>query len=173
MKRIYWIIVAAFLFLPIAAAVTLKHQLTPQLILNQLNVIKSNEQLGDELYFDISEASTGSPTQFLRVPEKPFNWSSKQLSRLQDTILWSKPLNSGESKTLVISLVDSDSSILNPDDMLGSIKLTIKNEKGVIHTSWGTSQQADDKTIVPDEKGMYRFNLRSKRSEYDVYLYLK
>ncbi len=174
MKRIYLVFFAGLLLLPVGVLLAAEHALTPSLILNQVKVLKASERDGDELYFDISVYRPGHTTHYLRVPEKPIHWTSRVIERVKSVPLWSQPLKSGQAITLIVSLIDSDMSVLNPDDLIGSMRVDIKNKNGALQISWSMPNRVDGPITIANQNGdVQKFELRDKHGQYDVYLSLK
>jgi len=172
MKRISGILLAGVLALPGAYAVTAvsaEPELTPSLIMNQIKVLTASERGGDELYFDISIYKANQPTQYARIPARPMHWPSQYLDKVQQVSLWSQPLKAGQAVTLIVSLIESDGSVVNPDDLIGSVRLALKNDKGALQTSWsmpnslaGVSQDAMQ-TFEMQGQGKYQVSFSLKK----------
>ncbi len=159
----------AMLFLsPVNYALSADGALQPILMMDHVDVIKATERDGDELYFDIAVYQGNQPTQYLRIPAKPMNWPSGVMDKVKKIILWSQPLQSGQAITLIVSLLDSDGSVLNPDDLIGSMRVDLKNEKGSLQTRWSMPNHTESLGT----KNMQKFELLGG-GQYDVYLSLK
>ncbi len=165
MKSIVRVLFTGVLVLLPLSYVCSAEVLQPRLILDKMKVITPTEREGDELYFDISIYQPNQPTQYLRVPAKPVTWSLKAVDNLKQVSLWSQPLQSGQSITLVVSLLDSDGSVLNPDDLIGSMRVDLKNEKGKLQTNWSMPNRVERL----GKQAMQKFELTGA-GRYDVYL---
>lgn len=166
MKRMWWFFMV--FCLPLGAQA--QAAITPSLVLEQVKPIKSLESKGDEIYFDINVYQANQKVSLVRVPEKPNHWPSSFISKLKQVPLWSSPLQTGESVILIVSLVDSDNFVLNPDDLIGSIKLEIKNVDGHLQSNWSIPNQTSP---AIQNEGVQKFVLQSGETQYEVYLTLK
>ncbi len=147
--------------------------LKPQLILDHLNIIHAQEMDGDELYFDISVYQANKPVHYLRVPEKPIHWSSKLINKISNVTLWSEPLKPGESVNVIVSLMESDEAFYNPDDVIGLVRVNIKNVKGTLKANWTMPNRSDGPVkMAAQRRGSHKFDLQGKGAQYDVYLSL-
>ncbi len=132
-------------------------------------MIKEGEWLGDDLYFDISVLRSKKPTQYIRIPEFPFHLPSSKINTLKSTRLWSEPIKSGEKVILIVSMMDQDSKPLNPDDVIGLIRVELKNEKGSLHLKWSMPNQKSEPVnwaINTPQK----FLLSNANGQYELYL---
>ena len=171
MKKFYQILLLSLWLLPVnyvlgAEAVT--QDLNPRLVMELLTAITPTEKSGDELYFDISVYRANKQAEYLRVPTSPGHWPSKIIDKLNQITLWSEPLKSGEATTLILSLVESDDTLVNPDDLIGSIKVEMKNDKGVLQTNWSQPNRTEEL----GQKDIQKFELVGG-GKYELYLSLK
>ncbi|KTC65377.1 Uncharacterised protein (plasmid) [Legionella adelaidensis] len=144
--------------------------LSTSLILDQVKVLKSSEKQGDELYFDINVYQPNQQISLVRVPQKPNHWPSAILDKIKQVPIWSASLKPGEAVTLIISLVDSDDFVLNPDDLIGSVRLNIKNENGTLKSTWSVPNQKKNET---QSDNVQKFVIQNADSQYEVYFTLK
>ncbi|RUR29233.1 hypothetical protein [Legionella qingyii] len=168
MKWPHWCVVVVFCFSSMAFAVD-NQELSPKLILNQIKMIKEGELLGDDLYFDISVLRIKQPTQYIRIPEFPLHFPSSKINTLQPTLLWSDPIKSGEKVILIVSLMDQDSKPFNPDDVIGLIRVELKNEKGNLHLQWSRPNQKSAPMNWPINTTQ-KFLLSNANGQYELYL---
>ena len=169
MKRITLLLLASLFSSVVMGA----QVLTPKLILDHLDVIHAQEMDGDELYFDISVYRANKPVHYLRVPTKPIHWSSKLINKVSQITLWSEPLKAGESVNVIVSLMESDDSLYNPDDLIGLVRVKLKNVKGVLKTSWTMPNRSDGPIKMAAQRtGAHKFDLQGKGAQYNVYLSL-
>ncbi len=174
MKGIGLFLLAGFLLLPTVDAIAAKRELTPILILNHIKTIEVEEKAGDELYFDISVYRAKRPTEYLRVPKRPFHWLSQLTGQYSEVKLWSQPLKEGERTTLIVSLIEADSAPLNSDDLIGVMKVQLKNEGGVLRAHWTMPNHVKG-TITTEKHGghIQKFVLNGEGARYEVQLSLK
>ncbi|OHE77603.1 MAG: hypothetical protein A3F67_02950 [Verrucomicrobia bacterium RIFCSPHIGHO2_12_FULL_41_10] len=170
MKWSHWILLAGLCSSSLVFAAN-NQPIQSNLILNQIKVIKEGDWLSDDLYFDISVLRANRPTQYIRLPEFPLYWPASQVNALKSTVLWSEPIKSGQKIILIVSLMDQDSKPLNPDDVIGLIRVELKNEKGDLHMQWSMPNQKSvpvNGTINTIQK----FELFNVNGHYEVYLSL-
>ncbi len=155
----------------------------PELVLNQIKVVTKQEQEadGDELYLTLS-AREGA--EFTRIPAKPDHWLSRQIDSIKNVSLWSKPIAEGESVTLVIELNEQDAEPMNPDDLLGIMRVQLKNEKGSLTVHWDIPNRSGidapkkmdgelADTMSQESGKVQKFDLVNDGAHYEVYLSVK
>lgn len=143
----------------------------PNLLLNQIQVVNEGELLGDSLYFDITIVRINQPTQYIRIPEYPLHLPSFKAKALKPTTLWSESIDNGKKVILVISLMEQDSKPFNPDDLIGSIRIELKNENGHLNAIWSIPNQKSAPSIGMI-KTIQKFELSNRHGQYNVYLSL-
>jgi len=164
MQRILIGLLAGLLSLLSATnAFSAEGDLRPSLVLNQIRVIAASESGGDELYFDIGIYQSNQPTQYLRIPKKPMHWSSAIVDKIKEVPLWSQSLKSGQAVTLIVSLIDRDRSSMNPDDLIGTIRVDLNNDKGHLKTRWSMP----NRPASIGNKAMQKFDLMGE-GRYEV-----
>ena len=163
-----------FLALMMASSMVMAADINPTLLVDNVKVIKAQERDGDELYFSISVYRPGKETEYFRVPQAPEHWPSQMMNKVKMVKLWSEPLKDGESVNLVVSLVDSDDSVINPDDLIGSIRVKLSNRDGVLHTEWVLPNTKNKPLASKDQNGeMHNFTLMDNGGDYEVFLSLE
>ncbi|WP_133126722.1 hypothetical protein [Legionella nagasakiensis] len=173
MKRIYWGGFLSLLFLSAAFAAN-EQVLKPSLILNHLKVAAPHTQAGDELYFDITAFWADKPRKYYQVPKPPKYWASIESDKINSVSLWSEPVKPGQVVILLISLMDIDVLPMNPDDMLGIIRVRLKNVDGVLHATWSIpNRSVGPETIMGQTGDIQKFELSGASGKYEVYLSLK
>lgn len=168
MKWSHWCVLIGFWFSSLAFAAN-NQEIQPKLILNQIKMIKEAEWLGDDLYFDMSILRIKQPTKYIRVPEFPLHWPSSKINTLRSTLLWSEPLKSGQKIILIVSLMDQDSKPLNPDDVIGLIRIELKNENGDLNLRWSMPNQKSA-PINGAINTIQKFELSNVHGHYELYL---
>ncbi|WP_133128258.1 hypothetical protein [Legionella nagasakiensis] len=169
MRWIHWGVLIGFFSSVVFAA---NHQtIQPNLNLKQIKVIKEGEWLGDNLYFDISVLKANQPTKYLRVPKFPLRWPSAKIDSLKPITLWSEPIKNREKVSLIVSLVDQDSKPMNPDDVIGLIRVELKNENGNLQARWSMPNQKWT-PVVSGVNSMQKFDLSNVNGHYEVFLSL-
>jgi len=160
------------LFFPVMAQATALH---PELLLSGIIQKKATEKGGDEIYLAITEfKSNGEHHQYL-IPEPPMYWPSSSLAHIKNLSLWKQPLKPGESEELLVSLVEQDLAPWDVDDLIGAVKIKIKNEKGHLNYEWSLLQyghltSAMKKPIRNQAK--VSFSLKGDTGEYQLMFHL-
>lgn len=168
MKWLRWCVLVVFCFSSMAFAVN-NQELSPKLILNQIKMIKKGEWLGDDLYFDISVLRAKQPRKYIRIPEFPLHVPPSKINTLKPTVLWSEPIKNEEKVILIVSLMDQDSKPLNPDDIIGLIRIELKNEKGILHSQWSVPNQKSE-PVTWGINTPQKFLLSNTNGQYELYL---
>ncbi|AHE66938.1 hypothetical protein [Legionella oakridgensis] len=171
MRRIHWGVFIGLFFSSVVLAAN-NQTIQPSLNLNQIKMIKGGEALGDDLYFDISILKANQPTQYLRVPKYPLYWPSTELASLKSVPLWSESLKNGQKIILIISLIDQDAKPMNPDDVIGVIRVELHNEHGHLQARWSMPNQKEG-PIVSSTGSVQKFELSNNAyGHYEVLLSL-
>ena len=171
MKRISVLFFVSLLYSTVTCA-AVSGDIKPTLLLDHLKVTQAQERDGDELYFDIDIYQPNHIHEYLRVPAKPMSWSAKSMDRFSQIALWNAPLKNGEKVVLLVSLMDNDGSLLNPDDLLGLVRLDLANDGGVLKAHWSMPNRPVEK-IMPNPFDVQKFHLDSGDTRYELSLVLK
>jgi hypothetical protein len=109
----------------------------------------------------------------VRLPSKPFHEPSKLIGQFSKVRLWSEPLKVGETVTIVVSLIETDDTPLNPDDLIGLVRVKLKNEAGILQTTWDMPNHQAAAITSKDQSGkVQKFELNGEGSQYELYLSL-
>lgn len=135
--------------------------------LDDIVKVKSQEESGDELYFNITEYSSIDAARHYQVPPFPTHWLSAYLDKVKDVTLWERQLRAGEGIELIISLVERDVPPWNVDDLLGSVKLKLKWENNQLQKEWSIPNQANTQKL---EGNVNQFLLTGDGGEYRIQL---
>ncbi|AHE66357.1 hypothetical protein [Legionella oakridgensis] len=173
MKRMFCWLLLSLLYLPVAFAAD-EQILKPILILNHIKVIAPHEQKGDELYFDITAFWADKPRKYYQVPKPPRYWASADSDKINSVPLWSEPLKPGQVVILLISLMDIDVLPMDPDDLIGIVRVKLKNENGVLHAIWSIPNRSIGPETIMGQKGeIQKFELSGPYGDYEIYLSLQ
>lgn len=154
----------------------------PELVLDKIRLVKTQERDGDELYFTLSARVGNKPTKYIRIPVKPEHWLSGKISTVKKVHLWSEPLVDGQSVTVIVELNEQDSGgPLDPDDLLGVMRVKLKNEHGELRVLWDIPNQtgenaakktagetADTHAVEPHHT--HKFDLQNNEAHYEVHM---
>ncbi|MDF2866781.1 MAG: hypothetical protein K0S11_251 [Gammaproteobacteria bacterium] len=167
MKRFLVAIIGLFIAVPILAK-----DLNVALTATKIRVVKQQERRGDELYFDIAEYTKDGLQQFYRVPEKPIHLLSSHLDKIKDFKLWHNTLKDGESAQVVVSFIEEDYSPWDLDDLIGVVKLRIKNEGGKLIAHWSMPNTTNKGLLLNQDNKQHRFVLTGSSANYQLDLQL-
>lgn len=158
----FFLLVFAFLLHQPVFAVHKVEFIDAQLNLDKLECLSVSEQGRDELYFHITEINPQGKYRLHRVPEvHPEYWSVHKGSVLNNIPLYRLTLAEGEAVTLIISLMDSDLSKFNPDDLIGVAKVVVANKKHRLDVRWGlpnANYQPNVKSVKKEQMPEYRMS---------------
>lgn len=173
-SRLFFVLLAMIVGLSVNGWASSNNALHPELTMVHIKVKKTVEAGGDELYLDVTEYPSKGKASHFRVPEYPLHWPSRYLSKLKQVPIWDRAINENESVTLILSLVEQDTPPWNTDDMVGSIRVKLKNENGELQTSWSMPNRVDAPVTVLSKHGKAeKFELLGDRGNYEVYFLLK
>lgn len=125
------------------AVITRGGEVYPEVSLANLKVITTSEFRHDQLYISVAEYDDNGNIKLTRVPDYPLSWPLKKDQEVNNQKLWAGSLKKGQSIALVFSLVEQDLSVFDPDDLIGSTKLILKNDHGELHAKWSVPNTSD------------------------------
>lgn len=186
MKRIFgiaFIVVLGglllFMTVPASKVVSRASDVTPELVLDKVKVISTQEKHGDELYITLSVRDPQTPTQYFRIPEAPDHWLSEKIDEIKHVNLWSKPIASGQSVIVLVELNEQDATPLDPDDLIGVIRVRLLNDNGTLKVRWELPNQkasvgAQTNAVGVSKSGLQeKFVLENQGGQYEMYLSVK
>lgn len=133
--------------------------------LKSIEKIHSQEKGGDELHVSITEfPKEGVPSHY-QIPNFPSHWLSPYLYNVKDLTLWKKNVQSCTDLKVVFSLVEEDIPPWNLDDLLGSVTLDLKCDKGKMVSSWLIPNSANTEALGKDS-GEFKF--KGEGAEYKL-----
>lgn len=143
-----------------------------QLRLQGLKAIQTTEKSGDELYLMVTVFHPNKrQAEYVILPPKPFFWRSKDLDKITETTLWKQRLQEGQGVTIWISLVEKDLAPWDVDDLIGSLILHLKNDKGKIISQWDMGKKAEGpKELMFGHSKIQSFDLEGHSGHYSVKL---
>lgn len=170
MKRLFILLCSVFLSVQVFAS---NKTLTPEVTLKNIQAIKTLEKR-DELYLAVTEfPSEGLPSHF-QVPKFPMFWPSTHLDKVVDFKIWARKLKPGSSVTLILALIDKDAPPWNTDDLIGEVKVHIKNDGGKLISSWRLPNRDDASDVLPtNESREGQFDLKAEKAHYKVTFAIK
>ena len=110
--------------------------LSPVVKLCSIKAVKPIERYGDELYLTVTEYHSQKPPRHRIIPRHPLFWSSKVINKISNVQLWSGRLAPSEAVNLVITFIDKDAPPWNVDDLVGEVKLQMRNDNGELKREW-------------------------------------
>ena len=145
-----------------------------KLDLTAIKAVKTTEKHGDELYIDVLVYTSKGKPKHYRIPHYPLHWPSDITHKLHDLNIWEGKLQPNESVTILVSLIEMDAPPWDTDDLIGSIRVRLKNDKGNLITSWSMPNRVDSPTAIIGRNGrVEKFLLLGDNSNYEVFLRLK
>lgn len=133
-----------------------------------------SEKRGDEIYMTVTAYPSDGSAKHYNLPNHPLHWSSEHLEKIKNFKLWENGLNLNQEIKLVFTLVEKDVHPWNPDDLLGTVELTLKNENGRIQAKWQPGKHTSGPLYVPTEHGAAeQFDMKGKNGHYIVNLSLR
>lgn len=90
----------------------------------------------DKVYASIIKYPQNQRPVMVRVPEFPTYWLANQLGEVKDITLYEDSIGLEESYYLIISFVEQDLEPWNADDLIGTIRLNLKNIAEKLENSW-------------------------------------
>lgn len=155
----------AFFGLSTFSTIALAQNQELQINLKSFNVVRPQEERGDELYISITEFPKNGLPKNYKVPPFPSHWLSQYLNNFKEMTLWRKSFNECEPLDLLITLVEEDSQPWDPDDSLGSVKLEISCINGKLDEKWNIPN-AEKVAKINEKKNAFHF--KGNNAEYDI-----
>lgn len=139
--------------------------------LQSIEVVKTSEKGGDELYIDITQYSNLGESKIDRIPEAPLHWVSSQLDQIKNVPLWKGTIRDNEEMKLFISVVEQDNPPIDVDDLIGTALVMLKNDRGHLKTNFDLpvfEDRANQKTHAGQDPR--EFIMQGDNSNYKVVL---
>lgn len=168
MKRVLLSFILLMLSLPIFA-----DDFEPLIILNSIEVNKTSEEYGDELYIVVTKfGADGSNTQYT-IPEYPITWPSEAIHQIKDVHVWQGIVPVGAKDEIIIELVEHDVPPYNVDDSIGSIRIKLSNKDGKLNTTWEQNWHETDKNktevVLQPNKGVSEsYTFKGEGGDYNL-----
>ena len=151
MKRFMLFALVFVMSLPVWAKNS--QSLHPAIHLVNISAITTTERGGDELYMSVTAyPSSGKPSHYV-IPNPPLHWFSDELGQISKLKLWDGKIAQGEAVTLIFSLIEMDVPPWNTDDLVGTIRVHIKNDAGQLTSSWSMPNRSDVPIAVRTAEG--------------------
>lgn len=164
-SRVLLFVSAALLSFSVCA-----EDLNISVMLSKLEAVRTAEKRGDELYISVTEyGSSTAPINYL-VPEFPMHWLSRRLEEVKNVTLWANSFKEGEGAAVIFSLIERNMPPWDLDDLIGTIKLKVRNTNGKLKKQWVLPHQKGFQVIQADKN---EFILKSDAAEYHIFLELK
>lgn len=137
--------------------------------LDRIEVRKLSEKMGDELYIGVTQYSSLGHSKTDRIPAKPAYWLSRQLSLVNNVVLWEGDIEEDEETKVILSLVEKDLSPWDVDDLIGSAEIVLTNQKGQLKKQWGIPVFEERVEVDMEKPGNpQRFLMKGDKSEYSL-----
>jgi len=169
MKRLLAFVLLSVIWLPVWAKNM--QSLHPAINLVAMESQVTSERRGDELYMTVTVyPSQGRPSHY-KVPSHPMYWSSEHLDQINNLKLWDGDIKQGEAVTLVLSLIEMDVPPWNTDDLVGTVRVHMRNNAGRLESSWSMPNRVDDPAVASGTNGTVKtFQLTGEGSNYRISL---
>ena len=146
----------------------------PSVHLLSMKAVSTAEKRGDELYLNVTVFHSEGESDLFRFPAKPLYWPSEHIEKVDNLQVWDGQLKNGESAEVLFSLVEHDMPPWNTDDLVGTVRLHIKNTQGALEASWSMPNRTDSPMSVITKHGRAeKFSLIGDHGHYDLYFMLK
>lgn len=145
------------------------NNIAAQLNLISLKGLHASESYGDELYFNVTEFRRDHIVKHYSIPEFPAVWSSKALENIPKLKLWEQELANNERVELLVTLVEHDNPPWDREDILGTVKVLLKNDNGKLIVKW--LEATNSETFGKEKKqasSMGRFLFKGAKGLYQV-----
>lgn len=152
----------------VAAQAAPIHPVTTQINLLSIQVVSSSESRGDEIYFNLTEFHHDRTVTHFAFPEPPSVWKSKDLAQVKPTLLWKQTIEQGQPLELMITLVEHDNPPWDVEDVLGTIKIHLRNNDGKLINNWVVEKTADIKTLETPQGNIKRVKFSGNHGDYIV-----
>jgi hypothetical protein len=137
--------------------------------LHSVEVRKTSEKSGDELYLDVTQYSSLGSSRTDRIPKAPLHWKSSNLAQVKDLSVWEGSLKAQEEVKIILSLVEQDFPPWDLDDLIGSCQLILMNNQGKLETKWGLPVFEEKVEVVMSAKANPQFFvMKGDNSEYNI-----
>lgn len=189
MKRVIWtMLVSLSVLWAVPAYAKLVH---PTIYLDEIVGHEIGERGKDEVYLSVAEFHSDGTSQAYTVPghfverrthygstfppspprHPTLYWDSDNLSEITNLKLWDKPLMEGDAVEIVISLIEHDLPPWDLDDLIGTLKLRLRNEKGQLYIQW--KQIGDKDGAMKEEKFknapiLKNYSFKDKHGDYSL-----
>jgi len=138
-----------------------------------LKALNTSERGGDELYMSVTVYPSQGKSSTKQIPQRPLHWLNKHLEKINNLNLWSGDLAPGQSVSILLSLMEQDAPPWNTDDLIGTVRVHIKNDNGKLISSWSMPNRIDSPTEVYTKHGPAKlFELTGEGARYQAYFLL-
>lgn len=144
-----------------------------KLELLRLTPYELSAKASDEVYADITVYRPDRAPEHYHIPKELPSWSHKDLEKLHKVVLWRGELAEVDSASLLISLMERDSTPHDPDEMIGTVSLRIKKHDGELKPLWTMPNRSIAIFTISTKYGSAeRFNLNGPNGYYEMILLL-
>ena len=138
-----------------------------------LKALQTSERGGDELYMSVTVYPSQGQPSTKQIPQRPLHWLNSHLDKINNLNLWKGKLAVGQSVSLMFSLMEQDAPPWNTDDLIGTVRVHIKNDAGKIISNWSMPNRIDSPTEVQTQHGAAKlFELNGEGARYQAYFLL-
>ena len=141
-----------------------------QLVLDYIRLEKPTSS-DDKIYLNIATYSSTKVNNDYQIPEAPLHWDANYLDQVKDLVLWEKSLGMDESMDFIISLIENDMPPWNPDELLGTVKLSVRSKNHHISSIWHADEDAVE--VDSHQRKVHEYLMLGEHGRYVVGLKLK
>lgn len=139
-----------------------------QVSLKKLVAEKLSERNFDQIYMGVTDVSKKA-YQYYRLPGFPLHWIMKKNAQVNNQLLWSAPIQEGETVTLQFTLAEQDTSRFDVDDLIGIAQVSLKNDHGQLTTTWSIPKNLRDGAINVQQIGTSsKYEFSGDNSKYQI-----
>lgn len=138
------------------------------LTLSSIEFKKASEDYGDELFFNVTTYASNGVSTHYQVPTYPTHWHSARLDQVHDVPLWEGQVPEDGAIEIIVSLTERDAPPWNIDDLVGSVKLKLRQEGGEVVEDWSLYVERGLTTEECVERGVRSYTMTGNDSEYHL-----
>jgi len=174
MKSIWKLVLFSFLVLYGFSIVGEAKERHVELFLKSIKEVAASEETGDEIYLALTEYPSHGKYKHYTIPYYPLHWSSDVLPHVKDLKLWDGELADKHAVELVISAIEHDILPFDPDDLIGTVKLTLRNIDNKLQVAWKIPDpKKQEKEIKPESGTTKEYTFKGDNGEYVLTFELK
>lgn len=134
---------------------------------------QATDRGGDALFMHVVQYLSSGDTSAERIPAGKATWQLDTLKDINKLKLVEFHLAPQDAITTVFSLLEEDKEPWATTDLVGSIRLRVRNDDGTLAYQWGIPNRTDGPEVIATKYGnARRFALYGDGGKYILYLIL-